>query len=369
MSAYLIQTAAARRRALHFAFRASHAEQSTEDLLDELASLRRDIEEVISLLPRRYQFNSGNMTLHRDRLTTFLLLHILRHNLFIIIGRAELQIYARDYSKANLIPQVRRNRISHALPVAGLILEVLKSNICFDPQVGVHAYVALEILLFEPRRLAQQDPLFDSNSSELMDAIPHLLTVIRSIAGRSEFVTQLHVEAVHRLLRCGCSSILTKGDMDAFRSEYRLVGQEPAEYDFRDFRWAKLERLRRGAKSIVNIARDESLLEFKMDAETAAPSAISSPRLDALDVSLQQSISSDQPTDSSIGSDPLSIHDQPNFVMTNILQSTQSLEAFDAFNNSAQDFPLDWAWLLGESAHPGQQSGDPTAFWNQLEHI
>lgn len=144
MSAYLIRIAAARRRALHFAFRASHKEQTVEVLLNELTILRADIEEVIAGLPRRFHFNMDNVILQRDRLTTFILLHVMRHNLFIIHGRAALQVYQRQSDKAQLMPQVRRNRISHALPIARLISEGIKANISFDPQVGVQAYVALE---------------------------------------------------------------------------------------------------------------------------------------------------------------------------------------------------------------------------------
>lgn len=144
MSAYLLRTAAARRRALHFAFRASHKEQTTEQLATELTALEAYIEEVITTLPRRFYYNSDNVFLHRDRLTTFILLHVLRHNLFIVVGRAALQVYQRDCSKADLIPEVRRNRISHALPIARLISEGLKAGIVFDPQIGVQAYVALE---------------------------------------------------------------------------------------------------------------------------------------------------------------------------------------------------------------------------------
>ena len=144
MSAYLLRTAAARRRALHFAFRASHKERTVEQLSIELAALEADIEEVITAFPRRLHFNTANLFLHRDRLITFILLHVLRHNLFIVLGRAALLVYQRDSANADLIPQVRRNRISHALPIAGLISEGLKEGISFDPQIGVQAYVALE---------------------------------------------------------------------------------------------------------------------------------------------------------------------------------------------------------------------------------
>lgn len=153
MSAYLLRTAAARRRGLHFAFRASHGEQTVEQLSAELVSLEADMVEVIAALPKRFHFNSDNMFLHRDRLITFILLHVLRHNLFIVVGRAALLVYQRDPAKADLIPQVRRNRISHALPLAGLIREGLKESISFDPQIGVQAYVALESKKRSPSHL------------------------------------------------------------------------------------------------------------------------------------------------------------------------------------------------------------------------
>lgn len=47
------------------------------------------------------------------------------------------------------------------------------------------------VLLFEPRRLAERDASIDPKSATLMEAIPHLLTVVRNIAERSEFVKQL----------------------------------------------------------------------------------------------------------------------------------------------------------------------------------
>ncbi|KAK7222803.1 hypothetical protein V2G26_010806 [Clonostachys chloroleuca] len=234
ISAYLMRTAAARRRALFFVFRASHKEDSGEKLIAELAALEADIEHFVSALPRRFHLPNDNLFLHRERLGTFILLHVLRHNLFIIVGRASLQIFKRDLSKADLIPQ---------------------AGIALDPQLGVHTYIALEILLFEP------------------------LTVVRSLSARAEFVKHLYIEAVHRLLRFEYNYLLSQEDLAASRSEYRILCQETAELDFREFRWAKIERLRRGAKYSANTNRDEDLLEYNVGGDTATPSAAPSPKL------------------------------------------------------------------------------------------
>lgn len=144
ISAYQVRTATVRRRALHFAFRASHREGTVEQLSEELGAIEASTEEVIASLPKRFHFNSDNMFLHRDFLPAFILLHTLRNNLFIILGRAALAIYQRDPDKAGLVEQWRRKRISHALPIAGLISEGLSAGIAFDPHIGVQAYVALE---------------------------------------------------------------------------------------------------------------------------------------------------------------------------------------------------------------------------------
>ncbi|KAJ8124794.1 hypothetical protein O1611_g8847 [Lasiodiplodia mahajangana] len=363
MTAYLLRTAAVRRRALHFAFRASHGDQTPENLLLELSALEADVQNVITGLPRRFHFNADNVFLHRDRLVTFLLLHVLRHNLFIVLGRAALLIYQNDVAHADLISQVRRKRISHALPIAGLISEGLKARISFDPQIGVHAYVALEILIFEPLRLAQVDQHMNPKAPYFLEAVSHLLIAIRNIAKRSEFVRQLYVEAVYRLLRYEYAHILSEVDVAAFRSEHQQLGEDAAEYDFRDFRWAKLERRRRSLKPPnTRLAGDESLLELKSDGDTGAPSAIPSPRLDAMDVNVALAPPSNTQTQpSTTPTQPCPPLQSLSFVETEIdlTQISRSWLQPNDLQNSNDVFSLDWAsWLLERGGHSEYASGD-----------
>lgn len=144
MSAYLLRTVAIRRRLLHFAFRASYREHSVERLSTELLGLEEYAESGIMNLPSRFHCTPENLFLYHDRLTTFILLHVLRHNIFIILGRAALQIYLRDPGSSDQVQRWRQKRIQHARPIATLLSEGSKANISFDPQLGVQAYVALE---------------------------------------------------------------------------------------------------------------------------------------------------------------------------------------------------------------------------------
>lgn len=146
VAAYLIRTAAVRRRALHFAFRASHGEGPMEKLTDELATIEAEITQVTLSLPPRFAFNKMNIDRHQDGLVTFLLLHFIRYNLHIVAGRAALLVYRRstDGSHADKITAVRRSRIAQALPTAELAAEATRAGIALDPLFGVLAYVALE---------------------------------------------------------------------------------------------------------------------------------------------------------------------------------------------------------------------------------
>ncbi|KAJ0423293.1 hypothetical protein BJY00DRAFT_310423 [Aspergillus carlsbadensis] len=351
MSAYILRTAAARRRALHFAFLASYQERTVESLSMDLLALQADTEEVFAALPQRFHFIPENLILHRNRLTTFILLHILRQNLFIILGRAALQIYLRDPTKSALVSQVRRNRITRALAVADVVSEGLRHTICFDPHVGIQAYVALEILLFEPRRLANQDPSIDPSAVELVAAITDLLTVIRGIGGRSVFIKHLHLEAIHRVARCDCTDLLIEEELAFVRCKPPLVGQDAAEYNFHDLRGAKLERLEKrgrvpGQNESVE-APDEVLLD-----DSPPPT----PRLDqrqttqstrAASTGIEPRASSEMPQDPGIDAyDPMD-EGQP---WRDLIEPDNADHLFSSLN---------WLWPFEEWE---DQIGDPSGF-------
>ncbi|KAL1887658.1 hypothetical protein Sste5346_010053 [Sporothrix stenoceras] len=352
VDAYLIRTAAVRRRALHFAFRASHGEGPIEELVAGLAAIEAEIAQVTQSLPPRLAFNKLNIDRHQDRLVAFLLLHFIRYNLHIVAGRAALLVYRRsaDDSHADKITAVRRSRIAQALPTAELAAEATRLGVALDPLFGVLAYVALEILLFEPRRLENIDPWPDTAPPDMNEVLPHLLTTIRKVAIRSDFVKQLHIEAVHRLLRCECINLLGKEDFDAFYSEYRLIGQETAEYDFRDFRMAKLERLKRGVRppdgNDISMANDEALLEYNVDNNNGGEDSA--------------------PTESAtaVANDPIGIPVAP---APQITPSWWSIT--DQSQTVSDGLPVDLSWLMDESGYTEYQTGDPTIFWNQLHYI
>ncbi|ETS85090.1 hypothetical protein PFICI_03115 [Pestalotiopsis fici W106-1] len=349
ISAYLLRTAATRRRALHFAFRATHREDTVEELTIELAKIESHVKDVGDSLPDHLHYNSHNRLLHQNCLTTFILLHVLRHNLFIIVDRAALQIYRREPVQSDLIDQARRRRIAHAFPIAELIAEGLEAGIIFDPHTGVQAYVALEILLLEPSRLAATDPDMDPKANKFEIALGHLLSLIRSLAARSEIVYRLHIEAVYRLLQHHWIRLIDDNDLKSFQRDYRLVGQDGAEYDFREFRWAKLERVSRDVKTSTTMPRDEVLLESRADVEENNHVSTSAPLIES------------GTSSSAAEASPALMLQSQNYDGLNTLNQGPSISAEQyqpwleqvIAENLAQEFSLDWStWLFDGSGTP-----------------
>ncbi|KAL2812329.1 hypothetical protein BJX63DRAFT_432772 [Aspergillus granulosus] len=348
MSAYVLRTAAARRRGLHFAFRASYQEQTVEQLLVDLRALQVDIEEVFAALPRRFHFNADNLVLHRNRLSTFILLHVLRHNLFIILGRAALQAYLSDSTKASLVSQARHNRITQALVMANEVSEGLRHARSFDP-----------FPLFEPQRLATEDTSTDPKAPQLVEAITHLLAVIRSISGRSEFIGHLHLEAIYRIMRCDCTHLLNQEDLALIPGKHPLVGQDTAEYDFRDVRGAKLERLeKRGWVSDNDLpieAPDEVLLD-----DSPSPT---SPRIDRREVT--QSV---QPSTS--GTELLLPYESSSLVTDQCFSAYDSIQEGQPWRDLVEPenadhllSSLNWLWPFEEWE---DQTDNPSRFSSLL---
>ncbi|KAL4783593.1 hypothetical protein BJX76DRAFT_357856 [Aspergillus varians] len=382
MSAYLLRTAAARRRGLHFAFRASYQENTVERLSADLVALEHDMDSVFTDLPRRFQFNPENIVLHRERLPMFVLLHVLRQNLFIILGRAALQIYLRDPTKESLVYQVRRDRISRALAVSELASQGLSESIIFDPHIGVQAYVAFEsthftcpnmlsdrpanqkpaVLLFEPRRLASVDASNDANAPKLMEGITHLLTVIRNIASRSAFTKHLYLEAIHRLINCDCVHLLDQRDLTAIRSKHPLVGQDAAEFNFRDFQGAKLERLsnrtRPSGDDTISATTDEVLLEDSIRNRelTGSPAASPGPVASEASNLPAQSAESQRPCTSPDAPGPSAEINMPEYAL---FQDDQQWSQLVEPGNTDHLFSsLNWMWPFNEwSDHLGTPTG------------
>ncbi len=144
ISAHLIRTAAMRRRVLHFNSRLKYSTDPPEKMLDDLVVFESQIKACVSDLPGELSYSEENLFTHMERRTAFILLHTVRHNCFLMLAMARLNVCARESRLAELSKTVMRDRIRHAIPVSRIIADALRLGINCDPFIGVQAYTCLE---------------------------------------------------------------------------------------------------------------------------------------------------------------------------------------------------------------------------------
>ncbi|RSH89696.1 hypothetical protein EHS25_002247 [Saitozyma podzolica] len=146
ISGHLMRTAAMRRRVLHFDSLIQHSTDSSAKILADLADFEQHLRKVISDLPDDLAYSDHNLFVQARRLPAFLFLHLLRHNCFLMLAQARLNVCSRDPSLKDFALSVCRERIRHAIPVSRIVADIIRLGVNCSPAVGVQAYTSLEIL-------------------------------------------------------------------------------------------------------------------------------------------------------------------------------------------------------------------------------
>ncbi|KAK1922815.1 hypothetical protein DB88DRAFT_371134 [Papiliotrema laurentii] len=235
VSAHIIKTAAFRRRICHYKSRIKYMTASADAMLTDLAGMEAELKLLMAELPSDLVYSDDNLYIHPERRTAFILLHALRHNCFIMLAESRLIACSRDPNLHESGYAWMRDRVRHAYPVASIISDALRLGIVCDPFIGALSYTAIEVLLFDPPRLAKHDPTVDPKSYELIRALRKLLEMIR--------------------------------------------------FDWRLFRWHRLEQTTKIPNAAKNPWAAEAILDLDAKPISRAPSRRPSPRPDQVDAS------------------------------------------------------------------------------------
>lgn len=138
------------------------------------------------------------------------------------------------------------------------------------------------------------------------------------------------------------STLLNDFDLEIFGQEYQVVGQDEEEFDFRDFRWAKLERQERASRPPAGAAGDATLLESR--SEEFGP---------AVQLKSSSASNAQQVIGNVAGVSQVSFPGAQN-VLSPVLGAADQLDQ------------VDFSWLLSEAGTFAEQTGDPAEFWKQL---
>jgi hypothetical protein len=144
ISGHLIRTAAMRRRILHYNSLIRYSDEPSSKMLDDLVAFEKDLRQVIADLPPDLAYTEQNLFVHAPRRGAFILLHLWRHNCFLMLAWTRLNVCARGPALEDAAKTFLRDRIRHAIPVSRIVADILRLGVNCDPAAGVQAYTSLE---------------------------------------------------------------------------------------------------------------------------------------------------------------------------------------------------------------------------------
>ncbi|ORX33395.1 hypothetical protein BD324DRAFT_639956 [Kockovaella imperatae] len=280
IGANIIRTAAMRRRILHFNSLLKYSLATPQQMYSSLGMLERDLRAVINDLPPDLAYSEDALFVHAERRTMFILLHMMRHNCFLMLLWAKLNVASRSPDPPESTQSLMQERMKHAFGVAGIVSDAVRLGVNCDPFVAVQAYTSLEVLLFDPLRLLRFDPTIQPKHPRFARALLPLLELMRRLSPIDLMMRYLRVEACRRLARCGFGDILIHADWQACKL-HPTTGQTDSEFDFRFFKWHRVEQARQSRHSLGTSQAAEALLD--LGSLTANPSRTASPDPDGLE--------------------------------------------------------------------------------------
>ena len=144
IGANLLRTAAVRRRLLHFNSLIRSSTQSTQQMMELIDQSEKELMRMIVDIPSDITYTENNVFIHAAERTAFVSMHLLRHNCFIILSMARINVCSADPTMTPRTLDYRRDRIHHAIPVSRIVADILRLGVNCDQCMLTQAYTALE---------------------------------------------------------------------------------------------------------------------------------------------------------------------------------------------------------------------------------
>ena len=144
MSAHLIRVALCRRRILHFNSSIEASMDSADTLMSRFNDIDSAMRDVIVALPPEFAYNKQNMARFERARMSFVQLHTLRHNCFLMLSLARINIALKQGQPDSAVYTTRQDRIRHALAVSRIIEDVIGQNVLSELMISSQVYSCIE---------------------------------------------------------------------------------------------------------------------------------------------------------------------------------------------------------------------------------
>ena len=141
---HLVISGDMRRRILHFRSAISYSSEDPQSMLRRMEDMEKELRAIIGILPRHLAYTESNLFVQSDLRPVLTLLHLLRHNCFLMLALTRLDICALDSSLEPVSWQWRQDRIRHAIAVSRIVQDILRLHISCDINIGAQVYTAVE---------------------------------------------------------------------------------------------------------------------------------------------------------------------------------------------------------------------------------
>ena len=226
--AHLLRAMAARQTLAGLHSRITRGLVSSDEIQEAVQHAEQHTIKLLSL-PSQLAYSPVQYIVHKDQLPCLVYLHVMRNTAK--RHAAKLRILNGEF-----VPH-RQNLIDLAINLSQIISDAGARNTPLDPQIAMHAYNGIEVLVFQPlKQKTEHQPVTVDRAAIDIALIP-LLRCIRLLAASSALVALIHPEAVNRLVLHGYVTGLDSDDLLAVLKKVHDCTSAEREFDFEENFW------------------------------------------------------------------------------------------------------------------------------------
>ncbi|WRT68171.1 uncharacterized protein IL334_005146 [Kwoniella shivajii] len=262
LSGHLLRAMCAR-NALAVAYSRIRRQLITHGSVDQMARLAEEkATNLLASLTPDLSYSRALYHIYRDRRPALVLLHVMRNNCVRHASLLRMLVAQTDSTSPYDSSRERRVLISTAKDLSQIVADASEYSVALDPQIAMHAYNAVEILLFQPTRLAMESSAAEIISREdVLTASRPLIKIIRELSSVCPLVSLIYPEAVNRMVQMGYVEDLTNDDILAVLQKVHCITNAEQEFDWSESFWRYEIFLSRRSRVVTSAIQDQDTAE------------------------------------------------------------------------------------------------------------
>ncbi|KAK8846506.1 hypothetical protein IAR55_005592 [Kwoniella newhampshirensis] len=258
MSAHLLRAMCARQALALTHSRIQRRMIQAGNIVDAAHAAEHKANSLLDTLTPDLKYSRSLYHIYRERRPSLVLLHVVRNNCQRHRTLLRMLVVQHVPGASYETSLERRALIASARSLCQILADALDYDVALDPQIAMHAYNAIEILLFQPTRLAMEHSESPMSREEILRALDVLVQVVRRLARVCSLVALIYPEAINRMIQMGYVDGLTDEDILAVLQKIHCITNADKEFDWTESFWRYEIFLARRARIAQENARSNA---------------------------------------------------------------------------------------------------------------